>query len=571
MALWYVDKDAVGTNAGTSWVNAWHNFGHIDWPNINAGDTIYISGGETSKTYDAGILGWDGNAQITPDKGGSAGNPITITKGVDANHNGTVILDGNGEAKACIKNTGTCSYITISHLTIYDHRYGIYPTADCTNWIIDSVICYGSTSHPNATRRFVFGGGRNNNTVITDCESYNLFQNDNSECEFINVGGTNIVMINVYLHDNEFGTDHNGDGFHFQPVSPDQITFTLTNCVAENIDGDGFDITANSGTLINCKVLTYEGNSAYKVWERNGVGTTGCVFVNCIAAHCIATTSEGGFITAPGSPGGIDSPDITLYGCVIDDVDYPIWHVVGTNTGHPNITVKNTIISNCSRGVLPATLDSKAVIVSDYNCWYNNVDPTPYSDIYTGQDTHSITGNPQFTNPATNDYTIPSGSPCKNAGVDLGASYDYDINNDPRPSGGSWDIGAYEFDEGTAQKWAHDDVEDSLLNFIKTGNRLSACNAQPGNYTEATSTYKLAMANIAANNFTGPEDANNGRKITVGQAGATVDANGIVNHIAVSDSNNSKLLVVTTCNNTVVIGGENLTFQAWECITNDPI
>lgn len=43
--LHYIDKNATGSNNGTSWQNAWQNFSGINWNSISGGDTLYISGG----------------------------------------------------------------------------------------------------------------------------------------------------------------------------------------------------------------------------------------------------------------------------------------------------------------------------------------------------------------------------------------------------------------------------------------------------------------------------------------------------------------------------------------------
>ena len=48
---YYVDKDANGSNNGTSWTNAWESFASINWNSINPGDIIWISGGTSGKTY----------------------------------------------------------------------------------------------------------------------------------------------------------------------------------------------------------------------------------------------------------------------------------------------------------------------------------------------------------------------------------------------------------------------------------------------------------------------------------------------------------------------------------------
>jgi hypothetical protein len=53
--------------------------------------------------------------------------------------------------------------------------------------------------------------------------------------------------------------------------------------------------------------------------------------------------------------------------------------------------------------------------------------------------------------PNTDGLNLTETSPARNSGVALAADYDTSINSIPRPSGTNWDIGAYEYNEGTAQ------------------------------------------------------------------------------------------------------------------------
>jgi hypothetical protein len=102
-SVWYVDKDAVGTNAGTSWTNAWHGFDHVVWggAGVVAGDTLYISGGSVSKTYTA-----TGEDMFIVGASGSAGNLITIATGAKSpspsGHDGLVVFDGNGYGRQIV-------------------------------------------------------------------------------------------------------------------------------------------------------------------------------------------------------------------------------------------------------------------------------------------------------------------------------------------------------------------------------------------------------------------------------------------------------------------------------------
>lgn len=84
---WYVDNAAKGAGNGTNWANAWTDMTEVVWggSGVGPGDTLYISGGSTSKTY----------TNVWSAKGdGTVDNRITIRVGQDAGHNGHVRFDG---------------------------------------------------------------------------------------------------------------------------------------------------------------------------------------------------------------------------------------------------------------------------------------------------------------------------------------------------------------------------------------------------------------------------------------------------------------------------------------------
>lgn len=57
----------------------------------------------------------------------------------------------------------------------------------------------------------------------------------------------------------------------------------------------------------------------------------------------------------------------------------------------------------------------------------------------------AIVANPQFAGASMDDFHLNAGSPAINAGFTLGSPYDVDIEGQPRPVNGTYDIGAYEF------------------------------------------------------------------------------------------------------------------------------
>ena len=114
-------------------------------------------------------------------------------------------------------------------------------------------------------------------------------------------------------------------------------------------------------------------------------------------------------------------------------------------------------------------------------------------------------------------------------------------------------------------KYQNDLVLDAALDYIKNNaTQMAVCSAQPANYAEATSTYKLALkTGLTSGSFTGPADDTSGRKITtVQQAGVTVDTGGQATHVALCSG--TVLLLVTTCTSQTLTGGNTVTIPPYK-------
>jgi uncharacterized repeat protein (TIGR02059 family) len=122
-----------------------------------------------------------------------------------------------------------------------------------------------------------------------------------------------------------------------------------------------------------------------------------------------------------------------------------------------NIVMKNNIIFSNALNASIMIINGDAGFVSENNLFYA---PNDMTNILTlngtnyhtlsawrsaiGQDTHSIYGDPLFVN-STSDWTLQSGSPAINAGIDVGLKNDLKGN----PIIGIPDIGAFESQIGT--------------------------------------------------------------------------------------------------------------------------
>jgi hypothetical protein len=79
---------------------------------------------------------------------------------------------------------------------------------------------------------------------------------------------------------------------------------------------------------------------------------------------------------------------------------------------------------------------------------YTRANFANYQAAASPHDANSLAQNPSFTNAGGSyaldtDFQLQSGSPCLNAGADLGLTDDY--AGKPRPVGSGPDLGAYEY------------------------------------------------------------------------------------------------------------------------------
>ena len=125
-------------------------------------------------------------------------------------------------------------------------------------------------------------------------------------------------------------------------------------------------------------------------------------------------------------------------------------------------------------------------------------------------------------------------------------------------------------------KSAHNDVIDNGPEYVQqNADKLVICENEPTTYAEANTAkgsggYKLAEVAVDSSDFTNADGDVSGRKLTVGAQTSTVSVTGDADHVALLDTGNSKLLLVTTITQQTITSGNTWNLAAFDQEVADP-
>lgn len=210
----------------------------------------------------------------------------------------------------------------------------------------------------------------------------------------------------------------------------------------------GGGISASRAYVSGC---VFQGNRGHKI--GGGVATQSDLVVSDSQFIGNAAGSGGG-VYAEGSSGRAtntlfarNDADSALH---TDAGEFTLVHatIAGPASGDATavcagdglLAITNTIIVSYTTDLATST---SGQIRADY-CLFSR-SPVIEGNVTLGAHNHIDPAATAFVNPSTDDYRLAPANPARDRGVDAGVAADLDGNPRPWPSGGGFDIGAYEY------------------------------------------------------------------------------------------------------------------------------
>jgi len=250
-------------------------------------------------------------------------------------------------------------------------------------------VYYGTAVNSTLIGNSAGGGGGSFYTVLANC----LLATNSATGSG---GGANFgSLTNCTLTAN---TAQNGGGMYNSKI---------TNCTLTANSASALGGGANSGTLVNCVVTGNRANSA-------GGGAYSATLNNCLVLSNTAPTGGG-------------ASSCSLNNCTL------VANVASSSGGG---TTAGSLI-NCIVYYNTAPTGSNYASGASFNC--SCTMPLP------GSSSGCFTNAPLFVNRAAGNFHLQSNSPCIDVGNNTYVKGPIDLDGNPRVSGGTIDVGAYEF------------------------------------------------------------------------------------------------------------------------------
>ena len=431
------------------------------------GDIIYLAGGLYTGSGGAVITltrsvvvrgGWDGSTASPP-----ACNPTLYPTTIDGQGARRGVFVGSGitvtlEGCTLINGVDTFggaglyardAYLTLRHLTVYSNVIDV--------WDVPGTMAYGagvmvegctlvvdkSTFRNNSAwaARDCFGGGLAISNTLAATVTASLFQDNDawtgSGLSFLGVSGDQNTLI---LRDSTFvGNGYGrgagrGSGGYAAALWVSKATARIEgNAFTGNHAGNDHGALGISRSDLLLARNVISGNKCARTSGLYLVSVSPFTATNNIIANGIVSWPQESAVRVVGGNGRF------LHNTVARNAS-PIGFLLGSGAV---VTLTNTILVSHTVGISVASGSTAALEATFWGSgdWANGTEWAGDGTLITG--TINVRADPGFVNPAAGNYHLRPGSAAINAGVD--ARVASDIDNDPRPIGAGYDIGADEY------------------------------------------------------------------------------------------------------------------------------
>jgi hypothetical protein len=464
-ASYYVNNALSGNGDGRSWSTAWRSLGQIDWRVIRPGDTVFISGGASGRTY---------AETLTVGASGSSGQPIVIRPGADSGHAGKVTIDAQNTRSNGVIVNGR-NHVVVRDLAIRNVAdSGVRVRSASAGVVIEGMtVDAGNPNHTGNARGYDV---RNSTGVVVRNNSYTTPTSSRSQNDGIYSSGNDSVRFenNRLVISNGYTGSGQGHNDCFQSYLDRNIEVIGNYCEQRN---------TKTGHSLGIFVQNISGTAQV----RNNVVVSPNTNSSCIVVENLAGFSTSGRMLAYNN---------SAYGCAYGTL------FIGRSPG--TIARNNILVSpKANANALKIVRPEPPVANLDHNLLFTPGSTRPVTldgvGLQTwaqwrsrGYEQNGLNVDPAFVDPARGDLKLRAGSPAIDKGTAV-SGVTTDTEGTSRPQGGGYDMGAYEHRSGTVGTAS----QTSGTTVPPTGSTTASASPAPTTATKSQETAEPASATVS--------------------------------------------------------------------------